>query len=583
MRMIKTTRVFRPFSIGKTGNCRRFVSCRLPFLLLAAILSMSACDQTDSRQSAKIDDRDASIAELHNLGWLGADAQPLNATLTMPDPENPDASVTPGGIVIVKVLGGWPLDAAQLKAGDVIVRVADDWLPIKEDPTLDLIKAVEDQINAGRKEIEVGYYRDGKFAKALIQTELESLDHGLPRPVARMVDLSTATLKHLARLQTDDGSFAVAADNVDAKLIATSMSGLAFLSADPSASNEFEQSVAGCLKYIGEQLDRFASDSEAAGLDPLTASHVALFLSESDIQLMDEDWLERLGVVLDSFATHQHESGGWNVSELDYTDVDSDAEPSEPSVDILATFTTNQVLLALGVLERKGMTIDNAMIERAMTWLNEQSRLRVPSTVDRRVKALLSAGTAAALSALNCDRNDLLLKEHLAGALDRAHDVLTAPQLGLPGLVSIAIAARQAGNESWLQFHESVKHLAVSLPRPDGSVSDYPNVKRDPLDFELRVAGESWTTAHIGLLISMQSQSLEKLMAIETPDSMIVRDSTGKKSDGSAGMPVLKLDGANTADAEALKKMIMDQLKEQGMDVDESKLEIKTVEKTDDD
>ena len=157
MRMKNTTRDFRLFSNHKTGINSCCGSNRLQTLLVVAILSTAGCETPESRQSGNSDFRDASIAELHNLGWLGANAHPLNTTLTLPDPANPDSSVTPGGIVIIDVSDGGPLETAQLKAGDVIIRVANDWLPIKEDPTLDLIKALEDQINAGRKEIEIGY------------------------------------------------------------------------------------------------------------------------------------------------------------------------------------------------------------------------------------------------------------------------------------------------------------------------------------------------------------------------------------------------------------------------------------------
>jgi len=233
-------------------------------------------------------------------------------------------------------------------------------------------------------------------------------------------------------------------------------------------------------------------------------------------------------------------------------------------------------LLAIGALERKGMSGENDVIEKACGYLQQQAESRIPSSVDRRTKAALSAGTAAALVALNCDRNDSALQELRGVAMERAEDMFFAPSLGLPGLVHTALSSRQLGNESWMQFHNAFKHLGIVLQNPTGGFHTYPGIERESLPFEQLVAGEAWDTAHLAIILSVQSQRLTKLLALEQTPMLAARDSFGKKSEAvstPAGMQTMSIN-ANSADAEEIKKMIMDRLKEQGMDVDESKLKI---------
>ena len=111
----------------------------------------------------------------------------------------------------------------------------------------------------------------------------------------------------------------------------------------------------------------------------------------------------------------------------------------------------------------------------------------------------------------------------------------------------------------------------------DGSTIDYPNIEQELLEFENAANGTVWRTAHLVLIQSMQSQQLKRVLAIDSPPQLVIRDGVGKKAalgpDGrrsQAGVQVMKIDG--NASAEELKQMIMERLKEQGMEVDEAKI-----------
>ena len=559
-----------------------------------ALALLCGCEQPQANKVVKTNFLDKEITELHSLGWLGATAHPLNEVVRITDPDNVDKNLTPGGLVLVELSDDLPLAAAGLETGDLIVRVAEDWMPIKEDPTRDLIRLVETQISGAKDSIELGYLRGGEYQTTSLTVGIPSIDEGLPLATERGVTASKQGLEQLAQLQLEDGSYACDSGDAGGKLAVTAMAGLAFLSADESTAENFKSNADACLEFVSSQLEDGISE-----MDPLIGAYVGMFLAETDVGLLEEQWLDKIGGLSGLFGSTQHESGGWHVTDNtsdpqeETTDEDandevdsantevaadeSEADSENPAVDVFGTFSTNQILLAIGALERKGMSGENDVIEKACGYLQQQAEVRIPSSVDRRTKAALSAGTAAALVALNCDRNDLALKELRVIAMERAEDMFFAPSLGLPGLVHTALSSRQLGNESWLQFHNAFKHLGIVLQDPNGGFHTYPGVERESLPFEQLVAGDAWESAHLAILLSIQSQSLTKMLALEQAPMSVARDSLGKKSDvvssGASGIQAMRLN-ANGADAEEIKKMIMDRLKEQGMDVDESKLKI---------
>ena len=106
---------------------------------------------------------------------------------------------------------------------------------------------------------------------------------------------------------------------------------------------------------------------------------------------------------------------------------------------------------------------------------------------------------------------------------------ILAPQLGLPGLLQTAVAARQLGNESWLQHHNATKHLLVSLQDHEGNYSQPPGIEPDPLEFEAAVAGPAWDTAHAAMYcIRCNRRVWDACLAIEQPANLLARDSSGK-------------------------------------------------------
>ena len=544
----------------KTLNKIRIWQIVLTALLL---ICWSGCESS-SMSDRQIESKEATAVS--SLGWLGANACPLSKPGSTVDPTNADKVVTHGGLRLIEVNVNGPLASAGLIDGDTIVQVVGKWLPIKENPTLDLIGRIESQISAEKSKVAIGYLRNGKFATAKLETQISSLDENLPLATERIVASVDGAIQHLAALQQTNGSFLASSNDVQSQLVATSLAGLALLSADESNSRKYSSHVQACLSFIAA---RFA-DELPEDMNALTCAYVAQFLAESDIDLLEENWLDVISVINDNIAQTQLEFGAWSINSLEEAATD-DEQQVLVRLAVLRTYITNQVLLAIAAWDRRGFALNPRMVQKACAFLDEEGKARVPRRMDRRTKAALSAGTAAALIALNCDRGNSQLRRYMEEALSRASDLNSSPSLSLPGLFQCGMAARQLDTPAWLRFHSQIRYLAASLFELDGAIAVDPDFQTDLPEVEAMVDPEVWRCAHWIMIRSLYWQPLSKLSGIDRSDEIDVRDHLAKKFEVSS--PVAVSDSAKK-DAEELTRMIIQQLKDRGMEVDEEKLKL---------
>ena len=281
--------------------CRRVFLSML--LLLLACLGCESKVATNNESSYRVPDITCS------LGWLGAKAHPLTKVGRIDDPENPDRRLTHGGLTLIEVAPKGEFSKLGLKKNDIIVQVAGQWLPLKENPMQDLMEMIETRITAEQNEITIGYLRQGKFSTTLLKPTRTSLDNNLPAASVQIVRVVETALQKLADGQLEDGSFPAGSDDVQQKLIATSSAGLAFLSAHESYAKRFDANVQRCLQFIANQF----SDDLPDDMQVITFAYVAQFLAESEIELLEENWLDVVSVLNDKFAETQQESGAWSL------------------------------------------------------------------------------------------------------------------------------------------------------------------------------------------------------------------------------------------------------------------------------
>lgn len=570
------------------------------FLLLVSVLVPAGCENSSSEPKTQVtanaDLVDNSVEKFHNLGWLGVQTYPLKSAFSFVDPVDSESSVSPGGLVVANVMQATPAEAAGLKTNDVIVGIENEWLPIKDDPTLDVMEQIETRVTSGESETAILVYRDGEVSKLVLKNTVGSVDEGLPDKVARYSDAANLGLQKLASLQNDDGSFSDEQESFDNKLQIASLAGLAFLA---SPNDQLKSNIDSCKRFIADQLDSQTKETVdqssqdlseepeepdpgnlASGammvqmpefdMQPLTAAYVAQFLAEANVPMMDQKWMSRMLGIVGVLNRNQHESGGWNVSD------------SEEQVDVPGTYTTNQALLAIGMLERKGISGNPETIKKACSYLKSQLTTRAGSSIDRRVKSALTAGTGAALVAINCQPSDPVLERSIEDGLAFAGEMYSSPRLNLTGLLSVALLAKQTGNENWQRFHENNKVFLTSVVAPDGSFFSFPG-NNEPSETEHLADNPIWQAAHYCLLLTMQSGNLKSFTGQTKSPMAVARNSAGEASKGGAkrpGMPpglpgngkMMSFTLDDLSGEGSMEDQIKEKLKEMGIDTSKIKM-----------
>ena len=571
---------------------------------LVLIASVCGCQQQTvqlQEYTAAVQDDyvDQSIEDLQHLGWLGAVSQPLQQAIAIPDPHDPDSVVRPGGLVLRQVIADLPAAESGLQAGDVILRVGEQWLPIKDDATMDFLNDIESAVSSQLSAIEIGILRAGKYQTVSLPHKQTSIDEGLPYQVARIDSAAELAIKHIASQQNQDGSFGNSTLSTPDKIQLTSVAGLAMLAAN---SEDYQPQIDGCLEFLATEVDSLStkasdppqtieSQANAAdaspptsanvirmtpakiALDPLSTAYVLQFLAESEIQLVNQKWMNRILSMVSLLHSTQHTSGGWSVA---LVATDDEAQP-EMELDHLAVHTTNQVLMSIGAWESKNMKGNPEQIAQACQFLKQQHKLRTLNEMDRRVKAALNAGTASGLVAINCQVSDAFLKQLKKDSMERVHDVFQAPQLAMSGLLSSALLARGGDKQSWVHFHNGFKVAGLANQQEDGSF--YANLVSNGDESLLSVESDPlWSSCHMAMAFALQQGSLTRLSGVATSPVQVARNSDGKESSGGSqqagsqpkevGQVMTFFSMDDLSGEGSMEDQIKEKLKEMGLDAD---------------
>ena len=557
-----------------------------PGLWLAIGCESGSAGLDESVAALKSSYIDESKTRHHNLGWLAARSNPVSESISVQDPQRADLQITPGAIVIREVADGGPASDSGLQIGDVIVRVGDDWLPIKDDPTIDFFAALESRISAGDLNVDFGVIRDGVLQSVTLKHGQSSLDAGMPFQVARLDDATDRALRRLVEEQRQDGSFGDSDLSDAGRLKITAVAGLAILGAE---NKTFEKAASRCVDFVAMQIDiqsktttepeppqdadnTMLLPSVQVDIDPLTAAYVLQFLAESNVQVMDGDWMPRLMGLLAAMESRQTESEN-----------DSSNETVESRIDVLGTHTTNQVLLALGAWERKGMMGRPDTIANACAFLKEQAKARASGSLDRRTRAALNAGTAVALRAINCSESDPFFRQLVKDSLQRSRDVATSPVLGMTGLLSTARVARRSGMEGWTRFQNDVRILLAMIESPSGSFDPVPEKTTEVL---MGIENDPhWKAAHLTMTLAMQHDPWKRINGVQTTPMLVVRNSLGVVNENAETRPGMSaipgIPGGNqqmifTMDdlsgEGSIEEQLKEKLKEMGIDSDNIKI-----------
>ena len=539
--------------------------CICLVIAVSAAVSLVGCKTesvklTNAPEAAKDSYLEPSRTDLSSLGWLGATSHPVSEAFSFAHPSKEDETVSPGGLVLAEVFADTPAEKAGLKKGDVMVGVSERWLPINDDSTMDFVRELETEVSSGSEKITISVMRGGVCETVNIDNVVKPLSEGVPYDVARLKEAATRGADYLANQQNEDGSFGDETIEPKERLQVTAICGLALLATD----KDFQPNLDQCLKFIGETIDACAKSPQTPAapkrapngppkkkltlsqkaqlellkslipksaktpnydIEPSKVSYSLMFLAEADVPMKDGKWKPRIQGLIQSLTQAQEDSGAWGMPPTQQTAEEGSEQSSldEVAINSYASQTTNRVLLALGMMERKGIPSNPKTISKACGYLKTQFTERASVKLDRRTKAGLAAGTSAALHSINCQPRDAFLLEAMESALANMEERISIYD-GLSFALETAVFARQSNKENWQQFYDSYKYLLSSFQKPDGSFasSRFPEIDPDS------TLCEESRTARCCLLLSMQQGKLKQLIAETKSPKNVARDSDGK-------------------------------------------------------
>jgi hypothetical protein len=528
-------------------------------VLLAIAAAAGACSERTAPLPA--DYIDESITEFTNLGFLGATSHGAAASIKVPDPERTGQFLYPGGVVLREVDSNGPLSTAGLEPGDVVIRVVEDFLPAKEDPTMDFLARLENAFTAGKNEIKLGVLREGEVREVLLSLDPEALPPLNPGDLQRSERYALAArngLQYLKSAQKEDGSFPVSRPGADAGLAVASVAGLAFLAAGGlEEGGEYGENLSRCLAFVEAALDK-----EEAG--HLGGAFALLFLAEYVHQKkMDLSAMTLMAKGMQKVVAAQQEDGGWLLGAAD-----NETGYNE------RTLAAHWCLQGMGAAERAGVQMDNGLFEKACAYMKAHTNKGnvgfVPDEgFDRRSEAGRVAGILAAMRSISCSFSAPYMQKLFKYYTGYSKEIARAPLDESIHLLSAAVFSRQKGLPQWYLFNQENQVLLLSLQKGDGSFAPLPKPRRKPVPFLDDLSGPAWRTSVYTLLLLLQEDALPLLVAKADPAWTRTRDSDGKVQEGgsqqgpAAGQP---MEGQKTMmftsieDAiEAMKKMGLDE------------------------
>ncbi len=504
-----------------------------PRLLAALALSIVAgCGDRNPIPIRPKDYVDETVTSFRPITTLGIEGHPATIDLWVEEgaarrPRHP------GGFVVRVVAEDGP-SAGRLRVGDVIHRVADRDVANVEDPTVDLVAALEEAAaGEGRSEVTLGVLRRGRPAEATVELELGSLDEGLPGTPPRLLAMAERALDALAHAQSVDGGFASAEEAPDARLVVAATAGVAFLASGSDLERGARATnVRLCLEAVRRELEA-KEKLRVPGL-----AWATIFLGELLGRGPDPDLLALAAGTLGRLVAMQRDDGGFPLG-----------DPEESLGYCDRTFATHLALTAVGVAERAGIAPDAEVVPKACAYLKERMNggevvFSIADGFDRRTEAGRAGGAAVALRTLNVTRSDPFFTSLVEYHRPLAADVVDAPR-GAPwhGLFA-AVLAHQGGTGGRLTFHHAQKFRLVAWQRPDGSFA-IPRSPR-PYTFEREADGAPLATAIGAILLRLGEGDLPLLLARRDHPMQPRRDGDGAsiETDGGAPAPEGPPDGA---------------------------------------
>ncbi|MBI3097115.1 MAG: hypothetical protein HYY93_02545 [Planctomycetes bacterium] len=333
----------------------------LPFIVLLTLLPIARTEgQVGPFGRPRADDT-------FNLGQLGAEGMPVTGDAARASGV-PEGAV---GIRVSKCLPEGPAEKAGLKEGDIIVGTPTALIPKKRVPIYALMEMLEAASTVEKSNFSLAVIRDGKrMAVKVALPFLGKHSATCPLKCARCEKLGAESLQSLAKMQGSDGAFEAGLGGMNAKVVVTTLAGLAFLaSGSTPTEGPYAANIGRCTEFLvsqaGKEDSLFPTKIQGANWSQLNwqLGYAPLYLCEVYRLTKDEKVRTKLTELADAIARHQETCGGWahgpgGPNALDYLEL---------------AIVNNWCLASLGAMQQMGIAVSPDAIRRGVAYQVETS------------------------------------------------------------------------------------------------------------------------------------------------------------------------------------------------------------------
>ena len=421
------------------------------------------------------------------------------------------AQAEPKSLSVKSLVAGGPADKAGVKAGDRITGVEGKPFDGRPEPVIGIVMACEAAELQARKDATVTLTVNDKPVKISFAPQGKHAAT-CPRKCKKCDKVVQAGAAYLVSQQKGDGCFPTDLGGKTGKVVVTSLSALALMSA-----GGFDGAVDKAAGYVLSKCGAadeggFKLGGGAGGgnwnQENWELGYGAIFLGEYAKKTKRPDVKAKLFEIAKRLEAQQESSGGWahgpgGPNALGYLELE---------------IVSNWSLMGLGAARRNGYALDKSRLDKALAWVEETTRGDGGVGYSPRSgqkgfgEAGRTSGAIAGFTAVGQNKSPFFGKmvDFYRGKVATLTAGHVSPYMHM---TSGAIAAYLLGAKDWASYVETYRPQLYAARNADGSFEPIPTHESDLLHSNTdATVGPCWTTASAVLILSLPNERLPLLL-----------------------------------------------------------------------
>lgn len=416
------------------------------------------------------------------------------------------------------LVSGGPAEKAGIKSGDTVTGVDGRPFTGAPDAAIAIVMACEAAELQAKKDASVTLTVNGKEVKVTFAPTGKHAT-SCPKKCKKCDKVVQQGVGFLLAQQKPDGSFPTDLGGKTGKVVVTSLSALALMSAggaDAAVDKAASYVLAKCGAADDSGLKLGGGGGGNWNQENWELGYGAIFLGEYARKTKRPDVKAKLFELAKRIEAQQEASGGWahgpgGPNALNYLELE---------------IVSNWSLMGLGAAKRNGYALDKTKLEKALSWVEQTTRGDGGVGYSPRSgqkgfgEAGRTSGAIAGFAAVGQKQSPFFEKMvgFYRGKMTTLGSGHVSPWMHM---TSGAIAAYILGAKDWQSYVDTYRPQLFAARKADGSFAAIPTAESDMLHSNTdATVGPCWTTASAVLILSLSNERVPLLLdrAGDKPD-----------------------------------------------------------------